>query len=162
MPKSLLAIDLGLKTGLALYGEDGRLVWYRSSNVGSRGRLRKAAASVLQEAEAVQVLVIEGGGDLAAPWVAEAERRNLTVVQLSAEAWRKELLLSRHQRSAEDAKKHADALARQLIAWSGAKRPTSLRHDAAEAICIGFWGVLKMQWLTDVPPALRNQIALPK
>lgn len=27
---ALLAVDLGVKTGLALYGQDGRLLWYRS------------------------------------------------------------------------------------------------------------------------------------
>jgi hypothetical protein len=31
----LLAIDIGVKTGLALYGHDGRLLWYRSQNFGT-------------------------------------------------------------------------------------------------------------------------------
>ncbi len=162
MSASLLAVDLGLKTGLALYGNDGRLVWYRSRNYGSRGRLRKAAASVLRETETVGVLALEGGGDLAVPWITEAERRGITVLQLSAETWRKELLLARNQRSGSDAKKHADTLARHLIAWSNAKRPTSLRHDAAEAICVGFWAVWHLQWLPEIPPELRPHLSRAK
>ncbi|MEM8486674.1 MAG: hypothetical protein AAF564_14065 [Bacteroidota bacterium] len=152
---SLLAVDLGLKTGLALFGQDGRLQWYRSRNFGSRGRLRRAAGAILRESPAVEVLVIEGGGEIAVPWIAEGERRGLRVLQLHAGAWRELLLLSRHQRSGKDAKKHADRLARQIIDWSGAKKPTSLRHDAAEAICIGLWGTHKVGWLSEVPAVLR-------
>ena len=151
MSETLLAVDLGLKTGLALYGRDGRLIWYRSRNYGSRARLRKAASSVLREAGEVKVVAIEGGGDIAVPWVAEIERRGLKILPLGAEAWRQELLLARHQRSGADAKKHADTLARQIINWSGARRPTSLRHDAGEAICIGLWGVMQVGWLKDRP-----------
>jgi hypothetical protein len=43
------------------------------------------------------------------------------------------------RRSGEDAKAAAEKLARDLIERSGAKRPTSLRHDAAEAILVGVW-----------------------
>ncbi|MFK7844657.1 MAG: hypothetical protein AB8G77_05095 [Rhodothermales bacterium] len=152
---SLLAVDLGLKTGLACYGKDGRLQWYRSRNFGSRARLRKAAGAILREFNDVEVLVIEGGGDIAIPWIGEAERRGLRVLQLQAGIWRKQLLLSRHQRSGKDAKKHADKLARNIIQWSGAKNPTSLRHDAAEAICIGLWGVNKIKWLAELPGMFR-------
>ena len=156
MPKTLLAVDLGLRTGLALFGEDGRLLWYRSSNFGSRPRLRKAAYSVLNEAEGVAVVTIEGGGDLALPWISEIERRGLRTLQINAERWRTSLLLSRHQRHGLDAKRHADTLARKIIDWSGAKKPTSLKHDAAEAICIGFWAVLHLRWLDDMPVELRD------
>lgn len=152
---SLLAVDLGLKTGLALFGRDGRLQWYRSRNFGSRARLRKAAGAILREFSEVEVLVIEGGGDIAIPWIGEAERRGLKVLQLQAGIWRKQLLLSRHQRSGKDAKKHADKLARNIIQWSSAKNPTSLRHDAAEAICIGLWGVHRINWLAELPPMFR-------
>jgi len=149
--KTLLAVDLGLRTGLALFGEDGRLMWYRSSNLGSRPRLRKAAYSILNEAVNVEVVAIEGGGDLAVPWMSEIDRRGLRCVQINAERWRTSLLLSRHQRHGPDAKRHADTLARKIIEWSGAKKPTSLRHDAAEAICIGFWAVLHVGWLEETP-----------
>ena len=148
MSETLLAVDLGLKTGLACFGDDGKLIWYRSSNLGSRPRLKKAAKSVLREAENIRYLVIEGGGDLADPWIAEAKNLGIQVHLVSAHHWRKDLLLSREQRSGLDAKKHADTMARRIIEWSNAKRPTSLRHDAAEAICIGFWGGVTIGWLS--------------
>ena len=102
----LLAIDLGLRTGLAVYGRDGKLVWYRSRNYGNKTRLRKAARSVIEEAGTVHVVAIEGGGDIALPWVHEIERRDIELIQVQAESWRKDLLLSRHQRNGPQAKKH--------------------------------------------------------
>ncbi|HEX2081336.1 MAG TPA: hypothetical protein VHG08_26770 [Longimicrobium sp.] len=71
---SLLAVDLGLRTGLALYGGDGRLRWYRSQNFGTAARLRRAVHGTLRELPEVRWLVIEGGGNLAEIWTREAER----------------------------------------------------------------------------------------
>ena len=43
---SLLAVDVGLRTGLALYGADGKLVWYRATSFGNRER-HDAAEAIL-------------------------------------------------------------------------------------------------------------------
>lgn len=150
----LLAIDLGLRAGLALYGRDGRLVSYRSHNFGSLARLRRGAHSILGERPDLAWLVLEGGGAVAEVWRREAERRRLQTLQISAEVWRQRLLYPREQRSGLQAKHSADELARRVIGWSDAPRPTSLRHDAAEAIMVGLWGVLELGWL-EQPPDLR-------
>ena len=151
---SLLAVDLGVRTGLAAYGEDGRLRWYRSPNFGNAARLRRAVPGLLREAADVTRLVIEGGGDLARPWRAEAEAAGVAVQQVSAEEWRALFLLPREQRTGGQAKRTAGELARRVIDWSGARRPTSLRHDAAEAILVGLWGVLSAGWLRQLPADL--------
>ena len=148
---TLLAVDLGLRAGFALYGDDGRLRWYRSQNFGTLTRLRRATQSTLHDLPDLQWLVLEGGGALADSWQKAAERQAIPVLQTSAEVWRQALLYPRQQRSGVDAKQHADRLARAMIEWSGAARPTSLRHDAAEAILIGLWGVLQVGWLTEIP-----------
>lgn len=147
----LLAVDLGLRTGLALYGRDGRLVRYRSQNIGTRARLRRAAGSVLGDHPDTSRVVLEGGGDIADIWTKAAERAGRRVRVIDAGVWRRALLLPREQRSGAAAKAAADGLARAVIEWSGAKRPTSLRHDAAEAIAVGLWGVLDAGWLEAVP-----------
>ena len=149
---ALLAVDLGIRTGLAAYGDDGRLRWYRSQNYGSAARLRRAVPALLDEEPDTTRVVIEGGGPLERIWRAEAEPRGLTVQQVSAEVWRALFLLPREQRSGVDAKRTAGLLARRVIDWSGARRPTSLRHDAAEAILVGLWGVLSARWLRALPP----------
>jgi hypothetical protein len=140
-------VDLGLRSGLACYGPDGRLQWYRSTNFGTRARLKRGAYTLLSDAHAagqpVTRLIVEGGGDLAPPWLHEATRRGIFTHQIHALAWREAFLLDREQRSGKDAKRHADRLARQVIAWSDLPKPTSLRHDAAEAIMIGLFGVVE-------------------
>jgi hypothetical protein len=153
---SLLAVDLGLRTGLALFAEDGRLQWVRSSNVGSRARLKKAASSLLRQPGDVEWLVMEGGGDLAEIWTKEAERMGIGVHRISAEVWRHDLLLPRERRTGELAKQNADRLARAVVEWSGVQNLTSLKHDAAEAVLVGLWGVRRVGWLAEWPRELRR------
>lgn len=153
---NLLAIDLGLRTGLALFGEDGRLRWYRSTNFGSRTRLKRGIHAVLAEVYDLAWVVGEGDRKLFEHWSREALRRGAEARLVSPETWRARLLYARERRHARDAKEAADALARQVIEWSDAPRPTSLRHDAAEAILIGLWGVLEAGWLDALPGELRR------
>jgi hypothetical protein len=154
--KKLLAVDLGLKTGFALYGEDGKLIWYRSHNFGTTERLRRGAHGILKELPDLAGLVIEGGGNLAVVWEKEAAQRGILVRKIGSEVWRELFLFPRERRSGPEAKKHAGEIARKIIDWSGAARPSSLRHDAAEAILIGLWGVIQFGWLTAVPLELRR------
>jgi hypothetical protein len=151
---SLLAVDLGVRTGLAVYGDDGRLRWYRSQNFGSAQRLRRAVPGLLAIERDLARVVVEGGGPLERIWRGEGEARGLDVQQVSAEEWRALFLLPREQRTGVDAKRRAGSLARAVIEWSGARRPTSLTHDAAEAILVGLWGVLSAGWLRALPPAI--------
>ena len=151
---SLLAVDVGVRTGLAVYRDDGRLIWYRSRNFGAAARLRRAIPALLHEAFDPTYVVLEGGGPLAEHWATAAEKHGSHVRRVSAEEWRSLFLLPRDQRSGEQAKRVADSIARRVVEWSDAPRPTSLRHDAAEAILIGLWGVIRVGWLTTVPSTL--------
>jgi hypothetical protein len=151
MPKTLLGVDLGVRTGLALYGDDGRLRWYRSQNFGNAVRLRRGIPALMDEAGDLAYLVVEGGGTLAQAWAREAADRDVGVLWVNAEAWRQTFFYPREHRTGEMAKRRADDMARRVIEWSGARRPTSLRHDAAEAILVGLWGVLQVGWLGQLP-----------
>jgi hypothetical protein len=153
---SLLAVDLGLKTGLALFEDTGKLVWYRSHNFGTTERLKRGVPGILDGIHELAVLVIEGGGNLATIWEKEADRRGIALYQIGAEEWRQLFLYSREQRSGPEAKKHAGEVARKVIEWAEASRPTSLRHDAAEAIMIGLWGLLHVGWLAALPRELQR------
>ena len=155
---SLLAVDVGVRTGLAVYRDDGRLIWYRSRNFGAASRLKRAIPALLHEAFDPTYVVLEGGGPLAEHWSTASERHGSRVRRVSAEDWRAMFLLPRDQRSGEQAKRIADAIARRVVEWSRAARPTSLRHDAAEAILIGLWGVIDVGWLAGVPPALGRAV----
>ncbi|WP_420455217.1 hypothetical protein [Rubrivirga sp.] len=125
---------------------------YRSQNLGSKSRLRRAAGAVLADHREAERVVLEGGGDLAELWVRAAERAGRRARVIDAGVWRRTLLLPRERRHGTDAKAAADGLARAVIEWSGAPRPKGpLRHDAAEAIAVGLWGVLDAGWLDAVP-----------
>ena len=151
---SLLAVDLGLRTGLAVYGRDGRLRSYRSQNLGSRSRLRRAASRIVGSYRPLEALIVEGDAGLARVWGREGARAGLQVHVVAPERWRASLLHPREYRDGPTAKRSADRLARAVIVWSEADQPTTLRHDAAEAICIGLYGVLVLGWLEQLPPSL--------
>ena len=153
--KTLLAVDLGIRSGLALYGQDGRLRWYRSKNFGNTAQLRRGARTILAEQPELTWLILEGGGEIAEIWQREAEYRQIPVYQISAEAWRQSMFYPRQQRTGVKAKQSADELARRIIEWSGISRPTSLRHDTAEAILVGLWGVLEVGWLERLPAEIK-------
>ncbi|KPK02047.1 MAG: hypothetical protein AMK71_03635 [Nitrospira bacterium SG8_35_4] len=153
---SLLSVDLGIKTGLALYGQDGRLCWYRSKNYGSAARLKRDIHSLLESISDLMLMVLEGGGTLVVPWEREAARRHVPVKLVQAEQWRPKFLYPREQLTGLKAKQHADSIARKIIAWSGLPRPTSLRHDAAEAVLIGMWAVIDAGWIKELPHEIRR------
>jgi hypothetical protein len=153
---SLLAVDLGIKTGLALYGEDGMLRWYRSKNYGTAASLKRGVNTLLNSVPDLVLLVLEGGGTLADVWEREAVRRKIPVRRISAEQWRTKLLYPREQKTGRQAKHYADDIARKVITWAGKSRPAAMRHDAAEAILIGLWAVIDAGWLEDVPHELRR------
>lgn len=148
----LLAVDLGLRTGFALYSEEGKLVRYWSSHFANKAQLRKCTHKFLKDIPGLTFVVVEGGGDLELPWASAAEKLGLNYTRLSAERWRKLFFYKKNRKGSKKAKESADKVARQVIDWSGAKKPTSLRHDAAEAIMIGLWAVHEMKWLPKLPP----------
>lgn len=154
MDGGLLAIDLGLRCGLARYDRAGRLVAFRSTHFGSRAALKRGALGVLVAEGPLEHLVLEGDRALGDVWARVAEKRGVAVTRVSAERWRPDLLLPREQRSGQDAKRHADTLARRVIAWSGAPKPTSLTDDAAEAILIGWWAVVAVAGWRETWPEL--------
>ncbi len=117
---ALLAVDLGLRTGLAKYGQNGRLLWYRSQHYANRQALRRAIRGLLDAEPDLSELVIEGGGPLAVAWTRAAERRSIRVEMVSAETWRRVFLRECESERRDDAKDAADRLARQVIEWSGA------------------------------------------
>ncbi len=117
-------------------------------------RLKQALPKIVDDAGALGWIVAEGDRHLAAIWERQAHRVGATLVWTSAEEWRAELFLPRERAGtsfAKAAKGAADVLARKIIAWSGAPRPTSLKHDDAEAICIGLWGALRVGLLPALP-----------
>lgn len=150
---ALLAVDAGVRTGLALLDRDGRLLWCRSHNLGTTTRLKKAAARVLFELPHLQFLVVEGGGPTAGIWEHAAAKRNLPCRIIQAQDWREHFLLPRQRVSGQKAKTAACALVSTILRREGWSSPTVPGHDAAEAALIGLWAAVQLGW--RAMPALK-------
>ncbi|MBK6967010.1 MAG: hypothetical protein IPH20_24675 [Bacteroidales bacterium] len=150
----LLAVDAGIKTGLALYGIATGLVWYRSHNMSSISSLRKAAGHLVNSIEGLSVIVVEGGGPVAEAWKKEGQRAGIQIIATDAGEWRKEMLYPREYRNSATAKQSAILLVGQIIEKSVAPSKNSPTHDAAEAILIGLWGCRKVGWINKIPTLL--------
>ena len=143
----LLAVDAGIRTGLALFSNSGKLLWYRSHNMGSLASLKKAAYPLLKSIENLSFFVIEGGGPITKVWLNAASKIGISAQQIDAADWRKDLLFQREYRSGPKAKGSAIQRAQQVIDISGAPSQNLPTHDAAEAILIGLWACRKLnQW----------------
>ncbi|MEM6531178.1 MAG: hypothetical protein AAF654_01075 [Myxococcota bacterium] len=136
----ILAVDLGLRCGLACYGRDGELKWFRSHHFSDRSALKRAAYRIVQDARP-ECVVLEGDARLAAIWSRVAEKQGAIVLHPTPEQWREELLLPRQRQSGTDAKAAARALAIRLIDEHANQGATELRTDTAEAICLGYWAL---------------------
>ena len=156
LPEVLLAVDLGLRAGLAWFNRQGRLIRCRSTHFTDRATLRRALPALWQEVPGVTVLVLEGGGDLAEIWLDSARRRNIATHQVAAQDWRAELLFQREQRSGAQAKAVAGKLCQKVMRWSGYTRPGQLVHDASEAVLCGLWMTHRLGWLPHWPSELRT------
>jgi len=152
----LLAVDLGVKTGFAMYSSQPKLLWYHSQNYGNKFRLKKAIPGILYQDDRIDYVVMEGGGSLQKIWDAALEKMNIEVMHIMAEAWRNELLLDREQRKGKMAKGKALMYAIKIIDQLSEKKTSSLNHNAAEAIMIGLWGIKKLGWIKNPDQFLRN------
>lgn len=148
----LLAVDVGLRTGLALFDGDARLLWYRSHHLADPQKLKRLVAKLLRTPPRPTHIYLEGGGPLANIWLREGDSLGLNPVQLQAEQWRQRLFHARQHSSASIAKQQADRMARDVITALGGKNPTGLRHDTAEAVLLGLYALLDLGWLDSWPP----------
>ncbi|SRR6056297_2191538 len=148
----LLAVDAGLHTGLALYRHDSQLLWYRSHHLADQQKLKRLIATLLRSTPRPTHIYLEGGGPVAELWQREALKLERVFVQLHAGQWRKKLFYARQHPSGRVAKQQALKMATGVIDHLSDKKPTGLRHDTAEAILIGLYGLLDLGWLECWPP----------
>ena len=127
MEGTLLAVDVGMRAGLAWFGTDGRLLHSRSARFANRAVLRRAVPAILAERPPVRLVVLEGMGPVADIWMRSLER--LGVCRLC--------VIHRNV----PAQQHAARLAAPLLAGTGHPRPEAIGDDEAEAILCGLWAV---------------------
>ena len=173
----LLAVDLGLRTGLALYDGEGKLIRYaqysKLTDAVELGDLAEAwLAGEEEEGEAdtkrpVTHLAIEGRDvALRDEWAAAALRaakrldcKPARLVDVSPEGWRKALLLPKERKTGLAAKAAARLVARQLVlerGTDGAAHSGRFPTDAAEAVLVGYYAIRRLGWVNAEGPAVRR------
>lgn len=138
---ALLAIDLGLHVGIALFSTAGELVYYRSHHLKSRRALARLAWATVRDVDGLTDVVVEGDRHLASVWRRAATKHGASFTVVAPETWRAALLIPRDRRSGRAAKRRALKLARVIVTRCGLVWRPNVRHDAAEAILIGQWAI---------------------
>ena len=173
----LLAVDLGLRTGFALYNDEGQLLTYENVEFGSPQELEEGALHRIREWEAqfkplpnekdakptarISHIAIEGADvELRQVWREicsqsdsddntdhAAAPRQLLLVR--PEEWRADLLSSKEKRSGQKSKEAARLIARQVVADFGVCgiHQGKFPTDVAEAVCLGYHVSRRLGWI---------------
>ena len=172
----LMAVDLGLKSGVSLFNDDGNLIRYEQF-LFDRDNLQEEFEEIIRKWEdeatcengedgKITHIAIEGGDTgLLNTWAEAAP--NHSILRVSPEEWRSELLNKKENQSGATAKEASRLIARQIVADLGTmenhtgKFPT----DVAESVCLGMYVARRLGWIEREPAVRRftnGNIVTPK
>ena len=166
----LVAVDLGLRTGLALYSDDGRLLEYEQAVFETSEDLQTKCLQLMSGWEAkyqgldekschITHVAVEGAdASLRHVW------RNIVddhlhceLLLVKPEEWRADLLLNKEKASGETAKEASRLIARQLVAdYGGRIHEGKLSTDVAESILLGYHVSRRLEWIPRKEPGVRR------
>lgn len=166
----LLAVDLGLRTGLSLYNDEGRLLRFDNFHFESPDQLLKAAKSVLlaweddvKETDAsgrrwkISKIAIEGGDPPLRDAWHEAANGDRAVLHVRPEEWRADLLLTKEKLDGEKAKSASRLIARQIVSdYGNFDFEGKFQTDMAESILLGLHVARRLGWITTRGPPVRR------
>mmetsp|Transcript_26850 Transcript_26850/g.57928 ORF Transcript_26850/g.57928 Transcript_26850/m.57928 type:complete len:1005 (+) Transcript_26850:131-3145(+) len=171
----LMAVDLGLKSGVSLFDSRGNLLRYQQF-LFDRESLQQDFEDIIHQWETeafdpdgkeqnngnnnspskITHIAIEGGDTgLLDTWAQAAP--NHSILRVSPEEWRSELLSKKESQNGGTAKEASRLIARQVVADFGTmdqhvgKFPT----DVAESVCLGMYVARRLGWI-EREPAVRR------
>lgn len=145
----LLSIDLGLRFGWSCFDQEASLIAYGSHHCGQANKLGSIAYNAIKVLPSNSVLLVEGNSELYRHWQKSAQRFQILNMQVYAEQWRHDCLSQKEQVDGKKAKVAAIRIARTLIKSQSGQGSYRLRHDAAEACLMGWWGLKQLQWISE-------------
>jgi hypothetical protein len=158
--RSLLAVDLGLRTGLCLFNDAGMLLRYDDRQFASVDDLEQGAAAILSDWEAesasrISHVAIEGSDpDLLSAWSnAVGDRR---VLHVQPEHWRHDLLTPKECDSWKSSKEASRVAARSIIERFGSAELDRVDYttDCAEALLLGAHVAQRLGWIRRELPTI--------
>jgi len=158
----LLAVDLGLKTGFALFNDEGHLLRYENHDFETMSDLRDASKELMVEWPkqvgdqcTLSHVAIEGA-DVKLRQLWKDMTIDKAILSVKPEEWRRDLLLEKEKDSGSTAKEAARLVARQVIADFGQQpHEGKLNTDVAEAILLGYHVSRRLGWIQQEPAVKR-------
>jgi hypothetical protein len=159
-PQLLLAVDLGLRTGLCLFDSTGKLRRYADRQFDSNADLEQGASQILSSWERDEILqithvAIEGSDpDLLSTWSRAIGNR--LVLNVRPDQWRQDLLAPEDRECGEKSKGASRILARTVIDRFGAENldRAPFSTDCAESILVGLHVAQRLGWIDRELPEL--------
>jgi hypothetical protein len=168
----LMAVDLGLKSGVSLFNSNGQLIRYEQF-LFDRGTLEETIPRMIQEWESeagedwsVTHLAIEGG-DTALLNMWERATPNLSTLRVRPEEWRAEMLTKKESQDGASAKAASRLIARQVVEDFGImdQHEGKFHTDVAEAVLLGMHVARRLGWIEREPAVRRysnGNVVIPK
>lgn len=171
----LIAVDLGLRTGVSMFDDTGRLVRYENFHLDSVDHLRDTAKALLDEWELdmnrhantlnneqkmfkVTHVAIEGSDPPLADAWRQACNGQRSLLFVKPEEWRGDLLTKEEIISGESSKAASRRMAEQIVAEYGASNTKNdcrdFQTDMAESILLGLHVTRRLSWGPLKDPAV--------
>lgn len=160
-----------LRTGLALYSDNGRLLEYEHAIFESAEELEANCVKLMAEWEAkyqeqgddesyhITHVAIEGSDvSLRATWRNIVENiLHCQMLIVKPDEWRADLLLSKEKVSGDAAKEASRLIARQLVGdYGGILHEGKFPTDVAEAVLLGYYVSRRLEWIPRKEPSIRR------
>ena len=170
----LLAVDLGLRSGVSMYNSQGQLLRYEQFHF-DRETLPQVARDIVEDWEfecndssdkaneatrkpfRITHIAIEGGDPVFREAWAET-RGDVSVLSVPPEEWRAGLLTKKERKSGKDAKAAARLIARQVVSEFGTMdlHDGKFKTDVAESVVLGMYVARKLGWISTQGPVVRR------
>ena len=166
----LMAVDLGLKSGVSLFNSQGKLVRYEQFHF-DRDTIQVYIAKLIREWEQDAATLIpteEGtsfkvshiaieGGDTSLLRVWERAAPDYSLLRVRPEEWRAELLTEKENHDGASAKAASRLIARQVVEDYGIMEQHSgkFQTDVAESVLLGLYVARRLGWI-EREPAVRR------
>ena len=159
----LLAVDLGLRTGVSIFDSSGKLLSFEDFLFASTEDLLQGAVSLIARWEErlntkITHIAIEGSDIMLWKAWMEAATSERHLLSVKPSDWRNDLLLPKEQSNGLTAKAASRLIARQIVADHGVMPvpETEFQTDAAESILLGLHVARRLNWIVGEPAIRRS------
>ena len=155
--RCLLAVDLGLRTGTAVFDGNGTVLAVETWRFHDPESLDLGLTEILTTHNITHVVIEGEDRKLFYIWRrAIAKFEGVQLARVVADDWRRMLLSKKEMRDARKAKSAAGLIAKQVLKHNEELRDKKLSSDAAEALLVGRYAVRVLGWVSSKEPSVKR------